>query len=191
MNYVKSRDLAWQVLIDNKINKMPVDLGKICKGMGIKLRKFSEFNISNQITGDGVTIHYKGNTVIIYNDSCSVCRSRFTIAHELGHIILGHMDKGQLHSINKAPTFNDDPIETEANIFASRLLAPACVLWEMQLKTTEEIAVTCKISKQSAFFRLKRMSELYKREEELFKQGKKTCFLKSDLEKQVYNNFFK
>lgn len=191
MNYVKSRNLAWQVLIDNNINKLPVDLGAICKSMGIKLRKFSEFNISHQITGDGITIYYKGNIVILYNDSCSLCRYRFTIAHEIGHIILGHLDKGQLHSINKEPTFNDEPIETEANIFASRLLAPACILWKLQLKTVEEIAITCKISKQSAFFRLKRMNKLYKREEELSKQGKKTCFLKSDLEKQVYSNFFK
>lgn len=190
MNYVKSRDLAWQVLIDNKINKMPINLGEICKNMEIKLRKYSKCSVSRQFNGDGVTIIYKGDTMILYNDNCSIGRSRFTIAHELGHILLGHLEKGQISLVNKEPNLNDHPIETEANIFASRILAPACVLWEKKVKTAEDIAILCNISIQSATFRLKRMQEIYKREEELLNQGKGSCFLKSNLEKQVYNNFF-
>ncbi len=68
---------------------------------------------------DGVSIITdKGNRVIIINKYMSNDRKRFTLAHELGHIIMHH---GFL-----IPDYRD--IEKEANEFASEFLMPSEVI---------------------------------------------------------------
>lgn len=67
---------------------------------------------------DGVSFekYYRGKSryVIMYNDTVySYKRTRFTIAHELGHCLLGH-------NLNRSY----DVQEKEANYFAKRLLVP-------------------------------------------------------------------
>ena len=90
---------------------------------------------------------------------------------------MGHVGQHQL--VNREPDPKDNPIEQAANVFASRLLAPACVLWALDAKTPEQIAALCQISLQAATFRAERMALLYER-------GK---FLASPLERQVYHQF--
>lgn len=102
-----------------------------------------------------------GGPIILVNKGDSAERQRFTAAHELGHIMLGHVGKYKL--VNREPSPNDNPIEQAANVFASRLLAPACVLWGCNIHTADEIAVNCKISRQAAEYRAARMEILYKR----------------------------
>ena len=80
---------------------------------------------------------------------------------------------------NRDPTPNDDPHETAANQVAARILAPACILWGLNLCKPEEIAQVCDISKQAATFRAERMEILYQR----------AMFLTSPLERQVYEQF--
>jgi Zn-dependent peptidase ImmA (M78 family) len=104
-------------------------------------------------------------------------RQRFTVAHELGHILLGHAGKYEL--VNREPSANDNPIEQAANVFASRLLAPACVLWGCGIQMAGQIANMCDISQIAAEFRMARMAKLYAR-------GK---FLTSPLERAVFAQF--
>lgn len=92
-------------------------------------------------------------------------------------------------TVNREPNDKDNPIEQAANVFASRLLAPACVLWGLKVKSAEEIVQYCNISMQSAEFRMERMNELYEREEEFLRTRGKSCFLLSPLERKVYNQF--
>ena len=117
---------------------------------------------------------FLGTPYIFVSEDCTPERQRFTIAHELGHILLGHVGEGNL--VNREPDPTDHPMEREANVFASRLLAPACVLWALDARTPEEIAALCRISGQSAAFRAERMELLYDRNR----------FLKSPLERKVY-----
>ena len=104
-------------------------------------------------------------------------RKRFTVAHELGHIFLGHPLIAGYH----ARTTGENLPQTEkaANVFASRFLAPACVLWGLNAHTADEIARFCEISAEAAEIRAKRMAELYKR----------NMFLTSPLERRVYSQF--
>ena len=81
--------------------------------------------------------------------------------------------------VNREPEPGDNPIEQAANVFASRLLAPACVLWALEARTPEQIAKLCQISHQSAAFRAQRMQLLWQRNK----------FLTSPLERQVYEQF--
>ena len=118
-----------------------------------------------------------GRPVILLAEGPSPERRRFILAHELGHIILGHV--GRVGLLNREPSPEDDPLEQAANVFASRLLAPACVLWGCNVQSAAEIAQLCGISQTAAQFRWERLQLLYQR-------GK---FLTSPLERQVYAQF--
>lgn len=170
--YKISRDLAWDVLINENVTELPVSVSQICKSMGIAIKLYDP---TDGNSGESTIIH--GKAVIFVNRNDSSERQRFTAAHELGHILLGHVGRYKL--VNREPSDTDNPIERAANIFASRLLAPACVLWGCGCKTAEEISRICHISNQAAQFRAGRMQVLYER----------NAFLKSPLEQKVYANF--
>jgi Zn-dependent peptidase ImmA (M78 family) len=160
------------VLINEGVSELPVKVGVLCKNMGIPVRYFQPFDDS-----DGYSMIVNGQARIYVSSKCPVQRQRFTAAHELGHVLLGHTGKYSL--VNREPDPKDNPLEQAANVFASRLLAPACVLWALDARTPEEIAQLCQISHQAAAFRAERMALLYAR-------GK---FLASPLERQVYDQF--
>lgn len=171
-DYQNSRDLAWEILLRERICKLPVSVSGICRNMGIPIRLY---NADDENSGYSTIID--GKPIIFVKSTEKAERQRFTAAHELGHILLGHVGKYKL--VNREPSDNDNPIEQAANVFASRLLAPACVLWGCNIRTAEQIAVNCKISVQSAEYRQKRMEILYRR----------NAFLTSPLERKVYENF--
>lgn len=173
-DYKKSRDLAWQVLINEKITELPVKIGPLCKNLEITLRYFTPTD-----GNDGKSLIVDDQAVILVSDQCPPARQRFTAAHELGHILLGHVGEYQL--VNREPSPTDNPIEQEANVFASRVLAPACVLWALDVRTPEQISKLCQISYQAACFRAERMKILYERNK----------FLTSPLEQEVYLQFEK
>lgn len=171
-DYQNSRDLAWRVLINENVRELPVMVVRLCKQMGIRVVYFAP-----ETDSDGFSTIVDGQATIFVSDRCSRERQRFTVAHELGHIFLGHV--GQYELVNREPDPGDNPIEQAANVFASRLLAPACVLWALDARTPEQIAGLCRISRRAAEFRAERMAVLYQR-------GK---FLSSPLERQVYQQF--
>ena len=171
-DYQNSRDLAWRVLINENVRELPVKVVRLCKQMGIRVITFTP-----ETDSDGFSTIVDGQAQIFVSDRCSRERQRFTVAHELGHILLGHV--GAYELVNRETSPGDNPIEQAANVFASRLLAPACVLWALDARTPEQIAALCQISHQSAAFRAERMTVLYQRNK----------FLTSPLERQVYQQF--
>ena len=171
-DYKNTRDLVWEILARERIDSLPVSVSGLCRSLGIKI-------LSGDITdgNSGKSLFIKGKPCIIVNRTDPPERQRFTAAHELGHIMLGHVGKYKL--VNREPSPEDNPIEQAANVFASRLLAPACVLWGCGAETAEQIAALCNISKTAAQFRAERMKILYAR----------NVFLTSPLERRVYENF--
>ncbi len=175
MNYADykiSRNLSWEILINENIRSLPVSVSNIAKSTGIDIKYY----ISNN-KDDGYSTIIDGKPTMFINYNAQISRKRFTAAHELGHILLGHVGKYKL--VNREPSNWDNPIEQAANVFASRLLAPACVLWALDIHTAQEIADLCHISLVAAEYRLQRMNELYKRD----------MFLTSPLERRVYAQF--
>lgn len=186
-DYQNARDAAWRILLDCNVECLPVDLNLICKTLGVRTTSYranpaliQRRNLSEIVArSDGLSFFAGDTPVVLYNETCTPERIRFTVAHELGHIVLGHVFPGSITTVNREPSPQDDPRETAANQFAARLLAPACVLWGLNLHTAEEIAQTCRISKQAAEFRADRMNELYSRNR----------FLTSPLERRIYQRF--
>lgn len=170
--YQRSRDLAWRVLLQENVTELPVNIVGLCLQMGIRVQYYTPTD-----GNDGYSTIFLGTPRIFVSKCCSPERQRFTIAHELGHILLGHVGKVEL--VNREPAPGDNPIEQEANVFASRLLAPACVLWALDVRESEDIAALCRISHRAAAFRAERMALLYVRNR----------FLSSPIERRVYDRF--
>lgn len=174
--YKGLRDAAWRVFLDYGICALPVKVIALAKLAGIRVvENGSVHELSDREIGlsilDGEQWH------IIFDETMIETRIRFTIAHELGHIFLGHDLKAGYHARKFERLGKEE--EREADMFAIRLLAPACVLWGLDLHTEKEIAAVCNISASAARQRAARM-------EELLRRGK---FLTSPIERKVYEQF--
>lgn len=99
-----------------------IDLFKECERLGYKLLRYP----LGENADLGLTVK-KDNDVIIFTNTCSrLSREIFTLAHELGHVIL-HLE-GDNSFIDDNVTINGrstDEKEQEANYFAACLLMPA------------------------------------------------------------------
>ncbi|MGB5686821.1 MAG: XRE family transcriptional regulator [Candidatus Electrothrix sp.] len=102
---------------------------------------------------DGFTIFGKGNTPLIFvNKDMPWCRIRFTLAHELGHIVMNHVHRPE--------------IEEEANEFASSFLMPEEDIekdfWRKRLyiKDLAELKPYWKVSMQALLMRAKNLGYL-------------------------------
>lgn len=167
-NYQKARNKSWEVLLKCKINSLPVNLAKVAIQYDIKIITYSSTSFvhalkQEALSGDGFSANVKDKKIIFINDTIpNNNRRRFTLAHELGHCLLGHpLDNIQF----RTNEFYDSKqtLEAEANVFARSLLMPAIVLAKLNVHTTNEIMKLCKTSKQSASIRAERLARLYER----------------------------
>lgn len=174
--YAHVRNAAWQTLIDYNVTELPVSLLKICRAAGIKVIRDS---VCRQLNygESGISVKQGDIWYIIFDDTDTLQRIRFTIAHELGHIFLGHELKYGYHTRKYNIVKPSD--ETEADMFAARLLAPACVLWGLGVQSAEDIAAICNISYSAASIRFRRLEMLRER----------NSFFLNPLEQKVYDNF--
>ena len=158
-NYYNVRDAAWEFLIKNNVVKFPIDIRALIQKNGWHLLSYSEAEKAgiwnevklNTMNQDGLTIAAEGRYMILYNDNQPEQRIRFTLAHEAGHIIL-HKE------------YAGEKLETEANMFASRILMPMCIIRECQISTAEELAKLCDVSLVAAGYRMERYNMVAKRE---------------------------
>lgn len=97
------------------------------KNIPIKVRALNSqtLNASGQASLENTE---NGYVFCDYNSEEISYRNRFTIAHELGHVLLGHVNEGNPRE--RDTTFgNYNPVERAANIFAAELVMP-----EMKVK---------------------------------------------------------
>lgn len=167
-HYKKARDMSWRVLLECGINSLPVDLWKISEHYNIGISTYTKSSITqlfqeDVLRGDGFIVYLGNRKEIFINDTIkNKPRRRFTVAHELGHGIMGH-DIGMIHYRNSENDSQTDMQEFEANIFARDILMPATVLAALNIHTPDEIMHICNVSRRSAEIRAERMAELYQR----------------------------
>lgn len=132
-NYNIATTKAYEILIYNNL-VLPIDPFKIkIENVRLKIISMQEYskiyNVTlDELTQDGIlkdgynaTEKRNGITValILYNEDIeSNERKRFTIAHEIGHVVLGHIEHCEKN-------------EREADAFAAQLLLPHCILEEL------------------------------------------------------------
>lgn len=179
--YKYARNMAWQFLIDNQVSELPLQLLTICRNNGYRLLLDCK-GIYLKEDDRGATFLKEGKWQIVLNVGDSIQARRYTLAHELGHIFLGHPLRdgkfGRSFGIQRTPK---TPEEYQAERFAIDILAPSCVLYGLNLHTAEEISRVCNISMRSAEIRAERMETLYKR----------NMFLSHPLEREVFKQFSK
>lgn len=176
--YKQARNAAWQCLIDVGITSLPVKTLKVTEFFGIDVFADSEVQFLRPSESGCCFVNKQGKWTIVYDDSEAPGRVRFTIAHELGHILLGHELEAGFEHFRRIS--EGKPItETQADEFAARLLAPACVLWALGVSSAADIAALCGISEKAARIRAKRMAVLKDR----------NMFLTHPLEKKLYTAF--
>lgn len=95
-------------------------LNDICKDENIKLIGFTEelcdiFIHSKNFTGQGLSFEQKDEKYILFDNTASIWKKRFTIAHEIAHHLFGHL--------RPDTTITHQDRENEANIFASVITA--------------------------------------------------------------------
>lgn len=174
--YTACRDAAWRCHLDFNIRRLPIKLLSITRLAGIRV--ICDSTVKELRRGEvGASIYANGRWSIVYDERMPICESRMVIAHELGHILLGHEYK--YYDYRFSDQTKKIKSEYEADMFAIRLLAPACVLHELGITDTETIAELCDIPIKAASARAKRMKVLEKR----------SRFYKSELEQRVYENF--
>lgn len=113
---------------------------------------------------DAVTYKKRGHYITIYNDNFPPDRIRWTLAHEIGHIALGHLDDFEETKMFRSGLTDDSYsiLEQEAHAFASELLTPSVLLLACRILESDNIQRVCRISKEAA---LKRELTLKKRKQ--------------------------
>lgn len=93
---------------------------------------------------------------IMINSTQGHQRGRFTLAHELGHIVLNHGVRKWTEYSSYVGGNSDKPIEEEANAFAAGLLIPGFMLKSavQRIKNPKELANHFEVSEQSMWISL-------------------------------------
>ena len=193
------RDAAWHLLLRIGVMALPVCCAEVAARMGLPVLSYTRAGPLLRALGlerhcennDGFAAHIDGRWCVFLSDDGDECKRNFTLAHELGHVLLGHVmqetqaggarvrytrlnQREWAHGLNRL-----DAMEREANMFASRMLSPACVLWGLNLHTSGEIARACALPAYVARKRADRMRVLYER----------GLFLKSPVETALFEQF--
>lgn len=109
-------------------NSYPIDVAKILYNMKIRVipydfSKFDDDNLENRILG--ALIADEANLALLYRNSETKNRNRYTLAHELAHCCLAHLEEEAVPYIElRHDGTVTDKREIAANIFAGELLIP-------------------------------------------------------------------
>lgn len=141
--YDEIREEVANFIEDYGVTEYPFSMWALLRQMRIRLVPYSKLPESlrsevETLWPNAVTLRpgdfNVARTVIFYNESHSRERIRFTLAHELAHIILEH------------PAVESEVYEAEADIFANYLLGPAPLVLRDSTNSIEIIMVDFDVS---------------------------------------------
>lgn len=162
-DFDKCEKAATRLLLHQKISSLYIDVRSLVFDKNImfdsiqnycKLTKtpLSTF-INNEVLLDGFTIIKGKLFIIFYNAHQNSARLNWTLAHEIGHIYLGH-------------TCDEKIEEIEAHYFAAQLLMPEIVIIDLAIQhhgiNAEEISDYFHVSYTAACKRVDTINKKYK-----------------------------
>lgn len=141
------RQVVEKLLINCEIYEPPVDVFVVAKFL--KAEVVQQQHTDDELSGFLYKDPHKSEAIIGVNKCHHINRRRFTIAHELGHLMLHsftdvHIDKsgsggiGLVRLRHKLAHEGIDSDEVEANYFAAELLMPSSML-ERDVKDIQNI----------------------------------------------------
>jgi len=147
-----ARNMARKILKRAEISKPPVLLGEVIKKVDVSL-KVIPFDFSDEISG--ALASSKEKDFITYNKNHHIHRQRFTVAHELGHLLLGHTSAYRSFDIE-----DKRPSEIEANQFAAELLMPISLVKTdiKKIKSAKDLAKRYWVSEEAMWWRLRQLN---------------------------------
>ena len=153
--YALARKKATDLLKEAKIVAPPVPVERLAKLKGAAVR-YEPFE--GQMSGLLYKASATDQTVIGINALHPSSRQRFTIAHEIGHLLLHEDTNLQVdqHAFlafrDLASAIEDDPKEVEANQFAATLLMPEELLRRCVLELEPDLDLETAISRLAQQF---------------------------------------
>ncbi len=159
-----------QALLQSGTMSLPVNISALASHFGIKLVDYNSFTqvydmdkqeLYRRVSYGGFSLMADGSCICVLNSSlCGQARRKWTAAHEIGHILCGHIS-GEIN----LPT-NEQ--EQQADLFAAELLAPLTVLHFCGVSSAVEIERLCGLSKQAAEYRFQELSRLRRQQDALY-----------------------
>lgn len=156
-----------------------MDIWQVCRNCGIIILTYDQYRatifksihyiISKYNSVKWFCIFANNRYFIIYNpDGQTKDDIRCTLAHELGHIALGHIGP-QLPFVpfHQSPTGSD--AEWKATRFGNRVLCPSIVLHFCSVSSEAEIKNLCAVNSATARIRLARLDS-FRRDNRFFEQ---------------------
>lgn len=145
-----ARNVARKLLAEADIKNPPVLIRDIINHIK-KQRDLSVYPWAFGNDTDGIQITEGEKATIGYNQSQHPHRQRFTVAHEIGHLLLGHTGKNFILDLN-----SKKPEEIEANQFAAELLMPLEMIKNdlKNKKNAKDIAGKYNVSEEAVWWRL-------------------------------------
>jgi Zn-dependent peptidase ImmA (M78 family) len=159
------RSLTKQLLQEHQMVTPPINVAELARRLGVLVQlKQAEEELSGFLLRD-----IDGHKALIgVNSEHHLNRQRFTIAHELGHLLLHegepiHVDRGlKINLRNEAASQGTLLEEKEANLFAAELLMPShFIRKDLQEKTSldleqdiQTLADSYQVSTQAMMYRL-------------------------------------
>lgn len=155
--------------VQTDMKTFPVNVFELCEKLGYICKPYSSLGIEKciKITNyfeDGFHQFEEGKVVIYYNDIKPEGRIRFTIMHEVGHMIRNHFEPSQL-------------AETEAEWFAAYSLCPPPIVNMHNISDAYSLMIKFNITSDCAYNSMnryiiwkKRRAKLTDYEKSLIKQ---------------------
>lgn len=155
------------------IQWLPVDPMQVIRNEKIKALEYTEFSriiqepipvIIDEYGEDGFSTIVNGSYTIIYSRAHTTARIRWTLMHELAHIMLGHLDEcGGI----AARSAKKDKYDIQADFFTVNVLAPLPVLYLCKADSVTAIKYISGLSTQAASIRLSELQQSHFKERDL------------------------
>lgn len=178
---------AAEILCKAGINSLPVDLARLSEAYDIKIVSYETcaecydidvHRLYSEVSPMGFSFREEECYIAAVNhNACGKQRRRWTAAHELAHILLGH--------VGKKVRRMSEGCERSADELAAELLAPSAVLHFCGVSSAEELGRLCGISKQAAEIRFGQLTALRRESTELYRRKSGSAFLQTEWEQRL------